>query len=135
MLSLFVRWKVAFNGKLRIIDCIDYMSRIWPPNFSKLAVNWKNNGGHHNLLTWCHLFVDCTIFYRQIYNASVNFESTVWFHITIQRLTQCQSPDQQILDKNILKYPNNPRLGFVNINSLKNRIIDIWEVTGKLSLD
>lgn len=44
MFSFFVRSKAALNGKLRIIDCIDYMSRIWPPNFSKLAVNWKDNG-------------------------------------------------------------------------------------------
>ena len=44
MFSFFARCKVAFNGKSKIIDCIDHMFRIWSSNFFKLAVNWKNNG-------------------------------------------------------------------------------------------
>ena len=39
------------------------------------------------------------------------------------------------MNKSILKYPNNPPLGYLDINSLKNKITDTWKVTGKLSLD
>ena len=34
-----------------------------------------------------------------------------------------------------LKYPTNPLIGYLNINSLRNKIIDVREVFGKLSLD
>ena len=37
--------------------------------------------------------------------------------------------------KNRLKYPTNPLIGYLNINSLRNQIIDVREVIGKLSLD
>ena len=39
------------------------------------------------------------------------------------------------MSKNRLKYPTNPLIGCLNINSLRNKIIDVREVTGKLSLD
>ena len=46
-----------------------------------------------------------------------------------------QSSDLQILSKNRLKYCANPLIGYLNINSLRNKIIDVWEVIGKLSFD
>ena len=46
-----------------------------------------------------------------------------------------QSSDLQILSKNRLKYPTNPLIGYLNINSLRNKIIDVREVIGKFSLD
>ena len=46
-----------------------------------------------------------------------------------------QNLDPQILSKNRLKYPTNPLIGYLNINSLRNKIIDVREVIGKLSLD
>ena len=39
------------------------------------------------------------------------------------------------MSKNRLKYPTNPLIGYLNINSLRNKIIDVREVIGKLSLD
>ena len=39
------------------------------------------------------------------------------------------------MGKNRLKYPNNPLIGNLNINSLRNKIIDVREVIRKLSLD
>ena len=41
----------------------------------------------------------------------------------------------QILSKNRVKYPTNPLIGYLNINSLRNKIIDVREVIGKVSLD
>ena len=46
-----------------------------------------------------------------------------------------QSSDLQILSKNRLKHPTNPLIGYLNINSLRNKIIDVREVIGKHSLD
>ena len=39
------------------------------------------------------------------------------------------------MSKNRLKYPTNPPIGCLNINSLRNKIIDVREIIGKLSLD
>ena len=39
------------------------------------------------------------------------------------------------MSKNRLKYPTNPLSAYLNINSLRNKIIDVREVIGKLSLD
>ena len=39
------------------------------------------------------------------------------------------------MSKNRLKYPTNPLIGYLNINSLRNKIIDVREVIRKLSLD
>ena len=36
---------------------------------------------------------------------------------------------------NRLKYPTNPLIGYLNINSLRNKIINVWGVVRKLSLD
>ena len=46
-----------------------------------------------------------------------------------------QSLDLQILSKNRVKYPTNPLIAYLNINSLRNKIIDVREVIGKMSLD
>ena len=46
-----------------------------------------------------------------------------------------QSLNLQILNKNRLKYPTNPLIDYLNINSLRNKIIDVRDVIGKLSLD
>ena len=46
-----------------------------------------------------------------------------------------ESLDLQILSKNRLKYPTNLLTGFLNINSFRNKIIDVREVIGVLSLD
>ena len=37
--------------------------------------------------------------------------------------------------ENRLKYPRNPLIGYLNINSLRNKIVDAREVFGKLQLD
>ena len=34
-----------------------------------------------------------------------------------------------------LKYPRTPLIGYLNINSLRNKIVDVREVFGKLQLD
>ena len=39
------------------------------------------------------------------------------------------------MSKNRLKYPTNPLIGYLNIKSLRNKIIDVREVIGKFSLD
>ena len=39
------------------------------------------------------------------------------------------------MSKNRVKYPTNPLIGYLNINSLRNKIIDVREVIGKVSLD
>ena len=39
------------------------------------------------------------------------------------------------MSKNRLKYPTNPLIDYLNINSFRNKIIDVREVFGKLSLD
>ena len=41
----------------------------------------------------------------------------------------------QILCKLRLKYPRNPLIGYLNINSLRNKIIDVRELIGRLQLD
>ena len=41
----------------------------------------------------------------------------------------------QILRKLRLKYPRNPFIGYLNINSLRNKIIDVREMIGRLQLD
>ena len=38
----------------------------------------------------------------------------------------------QILRKLRLKYPRNPLVGYLNINSLRNKIIDVREMIGRL---
>ena len=43
--------------------------------------------------------------------------------------------DLQIMYENKLKHPQNPLIGYLNINSLRNKIIDVGEVFGKLQLD
>ena len=43
--------------------------------------------------------------------------------------------DLQILRKLRLKYPRNPLIGYLNINSLRNKIIDVRELIGRLQLD
>ena len=44
-------------------------------------------------------------------------------------------PDLQILHDARIKYPKNPLLGYLNINSLKNKITDLREIIGDLSID
>ena len=46
-----------------------------------------------------------------------------------------QISDLQILLKLRLKYPRNPLIGYLNINSLRNKIIDVREMIGRLQLD
>ena len=46
-----------------------------------------------------------------------------------------QISDLQILRKLRLKYPRNPLIGYLNINSLRNKIIDVRELIGRLQLD
>ena len=41
----------------------------------------------------------------------------------------------QILRKLRLKYPRNPLIGYLNINSLRNKIINSQEMIGRLQLD
>ena len=52
--------------------------------------------------------------------------------VTHENSVSNQSSDLQILSKNRLKYSNPLNL---NINSLRNKIIDVREVIGKLSLE
>ena len=40
-----------------------------------------------------------------------------------------------MLKKDRLNYPRNPLIGYLNINSIRNKISDIREVFGKLQLD
>ena len=46
-----------------------------------------------------------------------------------------QISDLQILRKLRLKYPRNPLIGYLNINSLRNKIIAVPEMIGRLQLD
>ena len=46
-----------------------------------------------------------------------------------------QISDRQILSKLRLKYPRNPLIGYININSLRNKIIGVREMIGRLQLD
>ena len=46
-----------------------------------------------------------------------------------------QISDLQILRKLKLKYPRNPLIGYLNINSLRNKITNIRELIGRLQLD
>ena len=46
-----------------------------------------------------------------------------------------QSSDLQILRKRSLKYARNPLIGYLNINSLRNKIIDVREMIGRLQFD
>ena len=49
--------------------------------------------------------------------------------------TNMQSSGLQILCKLRLKYPRNLLIGYPNINSLRNKIIDVREIIGWLQLD
>ena len=55
--------------------------------------------------------------------------------VTHENSVSNQSSDLQILSKNRLKYSTNQLIGCLSINSLRNKIIDVREVIGKLSLD
>ena len=46
-----------------------------------------------------------------------------------------QISDLQILSKLRLKYPRNPLIGYLSINSLRNKIIDVREMIGRPQLD
>ena len=46
-----------------------------------------------------------------------------------------QMSDLQILRKLRLKYPRNLLIGYLNINSLRNKIIDVRELIGRLQFD
>ena len=46
-----------------------------------------------------------------------------------------QISEVQILRKLRLKYPRNTLRGYLNINSLRNKIIDVREMIGRLQLD
>ena len=46
-----------------------------------------------------------------------------------------QISDLQILRKLRLKYPRNPYIGYLNINSLRNKTIDVREMIGRLQFD
>ena len=46
-----------------------------------------------------------------------------------------QISDLQFLRKLRLKYPRNPFIGYLNINSLRNKIIDVREMISRLQLD
>ena len=43
--------------------------------------------------------------------------------------------DLQALKKDRLNYPRNPLIGYLSINSMRNKISDIREAFGKLQLD
>ena len=43
--------------------------------------------------------------------------------------------DLQIMYENRLKHPRNPLIGYLNIHSLRNKIVHAREVFGKLQLD
>ena len=43
--------------------------------------------------------------------------------------------DLQMLRNERLKFNKNPRLGYLNINSLRNKIIDLREIIQYLNLD
>ena len=43
-----------------------------------------------------------------------------------------QISDVQVLCKLRLKYPRNPHIGYLNINSLRNKIVDAREMIGSL---
>ena len=45
------------------------------------------------------------------------------------------APDLQILHDLRLKYPKNLLIGYLNINSLRNKIIDLREIISYLQLD
>ena len=45
------------------------------------------------------------------------------------------APDLQILHDLTLKYPQNLLIGYLNINSLRNKIIDLREIISYLQLD
>ena len=46
-----------------------------------------------------------------------------------------QISDLQILRKLRLKYPRSPLIGYLNINSLRNKLVDVREMIGRLQLD
>ena len=43
--------------------------------------------------------------------------------------------DLQIMHENRLKHPRKPIIGYLNINSLRYKIVDVRQVFGKLQLD
>ena len=55
--------------------------------------------------------------------------------VTHENSVSDQNLHLQILSKNRLKYSANSLIGYLNINSLRNKIIDVREVIGKLLLD
>ena len=46
-----------------------------------------------------------------------------------------QSADFQILNKLRLKYPKNPLIGYLNMNYLRSKLIDVREMIGRLQFD
>ena len=46
-----------------------------------------------------------------------------------------QNSDLQILRKLRLKYPRKPFIGYLDINSVTNKIFDVREMIGRLQLD
>ena len=85
--------------------------------------------------------VNYLFFHFQVTNSNLNYikpsERTFLTNdiVTQENSEPGQSLDLQILSKNRVKYPTNPLIGYLNINSLRNKIIDVREVIGKVSLD
>ena len=85
--------------------------------------------------------VNYLFFHFQVTNSNLNYikpsERTFLTNdiVTQENSEPGQSLDLQILSKNRVKYPTNPLIGYLNINSLRNKIIDVREVIGKMSLD
>ena len=51
------------------------------------------------------------------------------------KLERKQCTELQIIYENRLKYARNSLIGYLNINSLRNKIVDAREVFGKFQLD
>ena len=120
------------NGNISNIHLFDNGLHLLEPGMCVLANNF--------IFRLNYFFTDaCTLSERTILsNGIVTLsERTILNNgiVTHKNSVSNQSSDPQVLGKNRLKYPNNLLIGYLNINSLRNKIIDVREVIEKLSLD
>ena len=50
-------------------------------------------------------------------------------------VSKCSAADLEMLKNDRLKFLNNPLIAYLNINSLRNRVIDLGEIRKDLPLD
>ena len=70
-----------------------------------------------------------------MFSVDVHISSTILTENGSSKTERKKRADLQIMYENRLKHPRNTLIVYLNVNSLRNKIVDAREVFGKLQLD